>query len=1194
MLHLLFKKSFGSLIFSQSLGAFNDNAFKQLVLLLAVSASTTEAIPWMAESQLAVSGGQFWPATLFALPFVLLCSLTGAMADKFSKSTIIKVANFLEIVVMGGALAALALESYPLLLVAVLMMGAQSALFGPSKYGIVKELVDERDMSRANALIQTMTTLSILGGLVLAGVLAQQFGAALWIPGAVYVGLATLGLLASLPIEHQPAKHPERKLNWFFPSAMREQWKVVRQDRNLVVSILGSSFYYFVASLLLLVVNEYGIKTLGLDKDGTSFLLLPVVLGIAGGALLGGKLSGDRVEGGLAPLGLLGMAVATFATQVAPTSVTWIAICLGLLGLSSGIFTLPIRTLVQVLPKNETRGSVLGFSQVLDFIGILIAAPFMALLQGAGVGGGALFVAIGALLVFAFLVSLKYAAHFTVRLFIWTLANTVYRMRVRGGEKIPETGGALLVCNHVSFVDAVLVAAIAGRPVRFLMFRSFFTVPLLGWFARKMEAIPVSSGDTREEKEAALQAAADAAASGELVCIFAEGSITRSGHMMPFATGMERIAREANVPILPVALDRLWGSIFSYKGGRAFFKMPRALPYKVDISIGDPMDSGTSAFQARQRIQELIASQRTERQGRRGSLAWRFLKESRAYASKPALVDSTGTELNFRKLMVGALCMRDILQPYIGTKQNVAVLLPPGAGGALANLALALSGRTSVNLNYTMDNADLAAMCETADVDVVITARRFLKGLDRPSPLALEKTIILEEIRGDITTAKKLKYLAQSFLPGTWLANHHAPKSKNGLAESEEVATVIFSSGSTGTPKGVMLTHSNVLSNVQSVLQVISLGPGDAVLGILPFFHSFGYTVTLWATLLSGSRGVYHANPLEAKVIGQMCGENKVTITIATPTFYQSYLRRCQPEDFANIRVALSGAQKLSQGLSDAWQAKYGSKLMEGYGCTELSPVVSANLPSPDSAPRRARSHKAGSIGRPIPGVAVRIVDQDRYPAEVVEREAGDEGLIVAKGPSVMKGYLGMPDKTAEVLNDGWYTTGDIGYLDSDGFLFITDRISRFSKIGGEMVPHGRVEETLLDLAYELVRTEPGADESESVPEIAVTAVEDERKGEQLVVLYAGLGIEPRELQRRLAESSLPNLFQPKPSAWYEVEEIPKLGTGKMDLRGLKVLAEAVASAPADSGRKPFTLAAAEAAKAAAAKAAAAIGRNRD
>lgn len=1190
MLGLLKRRSFGALIASQFLGAFNDNAFKQLVLLLTVSAATPEALGWVADSPLAVGADgvsrQWLPATLFALPFVLLCTATGALADRLSKTSIIRAANLLEVLVMGGALAALALESYGALLGVVFLMGAQSALFGPSKYGIVRELVDDRDMSRANALMQTSTTIAILGGVLVAGILAQGFGDRLWIPGVVYVALATAGWLASLPIRRQEPRDPSRRIPVNFPAEMLRQSRVVAGIKHLGASVAGSAFFYFVGALMLLIVNEYGLLTLGLDKQQTSMLLLPVVLGIAVGAVLASRLSGDRIEGGLAPLGLIGMAVSLFATRFAPQDPTWIGVCMGGLGVASGVFSLPIRTLVQVLPPDASRGSVLGFSQGMDFVGILLAGPALGLMQAAGLTPPGMVVATGALLVLAFLVSLKFAAHFSVRFLIWLMAHVAYRMKVRGAERIPEQGGALLVSNHVSFVDAVLISAIVQRPVRFLMFRGFFKVPLLGWFARKMDAIPVSSRDTAEQKEAALNRAAQAAKDGELVCIFAEGAITRSGHTMPFATGLERIAREAKIPVLPVALDRLWGSIFSYSGGKAFKKLPRRIPYKVDLSVGEALPHDVDAFTVRQRIQEQIASLRSERKGRRGSLAWRFLREARSYARHPAIVCGTGVSLNYRKLLVGSLCMRDALKPLLGEGKNVAVFLPPGAGGALANIALALDGRTSVNLNYTLENSDLAAMCERAGCDVIITARRFLKALERESPLAAERTILLEDVKPMISTGMKLRHLAKSFLPGTWLANMEAPRSASGAPESEETATIIFSSGSTGTPKGVMLSHSNVLSNAQSVLQVISIGPGEAVLGILPFFHSFGYTITLWTTLLSGSKAVYHANPLEAKVIGEMCGENRVTITIGTPTFYQSYLRRCTPEQFAHVRVALSGAAKLSQSLADAWQAKFGSRLMEGYGCTELSPVVSANLPSAEDAPRRARSHRAGSIGRPLPGVAVRIVDQDLYPGTVVERAVGDEGLIVAKGPNVMQGYLEMPEKTAEVLVDGWYTTGDIGYLDRDGFLFITDRLSRFSKIGGEMVPHGRVEETLQDLAMELMRGQDEVlDEDAPAPAIAVTAVEDPKKGEQLVVLHAGLPFEVSALHERLPETELPNLFQPKASAYYEVGEIPMLGTGKVDLKGLKDLAEAVVALPEEERKRPLTLALLEAAKGAAQRA---------
>ena len=1165
MLKLLKQRSFGALVLSQFLGAFNDNAFKHLVLLLTVAAATTGAVPWVEQSELALSpegvNRQELPATVFALPFVVLCLITGALADRYSKSTIIKLANALEVAVMALALLAIYMESYLGLLLVVGAMGAQSALFGPSKYGILKELLDERDMSRANALIQTTTTVAILGGVLVAGALLDHFPDRLWLPGVAYVVIAAVGLLASLPIRRQEARLPGREIPWNLPAEFARHCRALRGHPTLAVSICGSAFYYFVGALLLLVVNEYGLLELGLSSSETAGLMGPVIVGIAAGAVVGGKVSGDRVEGGLVPLGLFGMAGALLATQVAPHSVLWVQVCLGALGFSSGIFSLPIRTLVQVLPPEEDRGSVLGFSQVLDFTGILLAGPFMALLKGLALSPPAMMVAIALLVLLGFAVSLRFAAHFTVRLVAWILAHTVYRTRVVGGDRLPRSGGALLVANHVSFVDAVLIAAVSDRPVRFLMYRGFFDVPLLGWFARKMEIIPVSSGDTKSQKAEALATAAEAARSGELVCIFGEGALTRTGHLMSFAGGLERIARDAEVPIYPVALDRLWGSIFSHRGGRVLWKLPRQLPFKVDVHVGEPLPSDTSAFAVRQRIAEQVAELRTERAGRRGSLAWRFLKEARANAGRPAVLDSTGAELDYRKLMVGALCLRDALRARLGDERAVAVLMPPGAGGALVNIALALDGRTSVNLNYTMSNADLAGMCETAGVRHVITARRFLSGLERPSPLDGDRTVLLEEVRGDITTGSKLRYLALSFLPGAWLANLLAPRAPGGGAESEEVATIIFSSGSTGVPKGVMLTHSNVLSNVQSVLEVISLGPGDGVLGVLPFFHSFGYTITLWATVLSGARGVYHVNPLEAKVVGELSQRGGVTITIATPTFYQSYLRRCTPEQFAGIRVALSGAQKLNQGLADAWKEKFGSELMEGYGCTEAAPVVSANLPGRTDLHPRKRGHRAGSIGRPIPGVAVQIVDPDRYPAEWVERGAGESGLILVKGPNVMKGYVGMPEKTAEVLRDGWYTTGDIGHLDRDGFLFITDRLSRFSKIGGEMVPHGRVEEVIENLMFEVLGPDAGeADGEGAVPELAVTAVEHESKGERLIVLHTPMPFDLQVLKEKLTQSDLPALFRPAAGAWVEVEELPKLGTGKLDLRALSELARRLAT----------------------------------
>lgn len=1138
MLQLLKNRSFSALTLSQFLGAFNDNAFKKLVLMMAAGMVPAE---WVADSVLPNLGNpQVLPATLFSLPFVLFGALTGSLADRVSKSTVIKAANVLEIIVMVIGLIAFRIESYDLLIAAVFLMGTQSALFGPAKYGSIKEIVGERNLSSANALIQATTMIAILMGVMLGGWLGENFEDALWITGVAYIFFATMGMLASLRIEPLAARNPDRRLDWNVFSELRSHWKATNGDRTLILSIVASAFFYLVAATLLLIVTDFGVY-LGLTPVQTAGFDGMTVLGIAVGSIFAGKLSRERVEAGLVPLGLFGIAVSLLAVQLAPRSMYFVYVCMFCTGTGAGLFSVPIRALIQLKPSDENRGAILGLSEVCDFVGILLAGAVVAVLSGAlGLSPPQMFFSMGVLVLVFMGVSLLYTAEFAVRLGLFLLVHSVYRIRTRGMENLPRQGGALMVVNHVSFVDALLIGAAAPRPVRFLMYRAFFDVPVVGWFARKMGVIPVSAGDTRRQKVEALKAASKSAADGHLVCIFAEGSITRTGTMLPFARGMERIARDAGVPIVPIALDRVWGSIFSFESGRVFWKRPHRIPYPVDVIVGKPLPSDTPAWEVRNSIQELVAEKLAERKGRRGSLAWRFLRAARIHARKPAIVDSNGTQLSYRKLLIGTLAMRRMLSRELDGQMNVALMVPPSAGGAIANLSLALLGRVSVNLNYTMNNAALAAPIRTAGVTQLLTSRRFLKILKRDSPMSEESTLYLEDLSKKITKTDKLVSVLLSLLPPSLLARAGSPQ-----RSARETATIIFSSGSMGEPKGVMLSHANILSNVQGVLQTLSIGKGDGLFGVLPFFHSFGYTVTLWGPLLAGAKAIYHANPLDAKVIGEMSEEHRATIFVATPTFYQAYMRRCSPEQFAHLRVALSGAEKLRRPLANAWEEKYGLPLMEGYGCTELSPVVSFNVPDVELMGERQLGNKPGTIGRALPGIATRIVDPDTG----VRYGPGEEGLLLVKGPNVMQGYYNDPEKTAEVIQDGWYSTGDIAIMDAGGFLAITDRLSRFSKIGGEMVPHGRVEECL-----EAIVSAHALD-PESPAEVAVTALPDEKKGEQLVVLHTSLPISVEALLEELARGDLPKLFQPRAQNFIEVEAIPKLGTGKTNLKGLKQIA---------------------------------------
>ncbi len=543
-----------------------------------------------------------------------------------------------------------------------------------------------------------------------------------------------------------------------------------------------------------------------------------------------------------------------------------------------------------------------------------------------------------------------------------------------------------------------------------------------------------------------------------------------------------------------------------------------------------------------------------------------FIRNCRCNLFQPKLADSTGVELTCGQLLTGALVMkrlleREVLQP---DEQTVGVLLPPSAGALVVNAALALMRRVVVNLNYTLSNEDVNYCIREAGIRHVLTSGKFLER--RPFELDAE-VVLLEELRGHVSWLDKLTCAAMAYvLPASWL------ESRFGLTEiqPDDLLTVVFTSGSTGEPKGVMLTQRNIGSNIEAVGRVLRIKRSDVVLGVLPFFHSFGYTVTLWLPLALRPKVVYHYNPLDAKTVGELCQKHGVTIILATPTFLRAYMKRCTREQFWKLDLVVLGAEKMPLDLARQFEQKFGVAPMEGYGTTELSPVVSVNLPESRCSSELRPGAKLGTVGRPIPGVQAKVTD----PETGEELPPGKEGLLWIKGPNVMKGYLNRPDKTAEVVRDGWYNTGDFAFIDEDGFITITGRQTRFSKIGGEMVPHVRVENELLRII--------GDPHDEAEPTLAVTSVPDPKKGERLVVLHKKLPKPVPQLLEEMAASGVPNLWIPSADSFVEVDEIPILGSGKLDLKRLKEKAlslfgpaaerkEGEATSPARSGQSKAT-----------------------
>jgi len=1131
------KHPLAGLLLAQFTGAFNDNAWKLCVALLAMRAIASSG---GADSGLAAEPERAWLMVtgvaflVLTLPLLLFSLPAGAVADRVSKRTVIISMKCVEVLLLVVAAAALmfAPSAWVAPLIVLGLLGVQSSFFGPAKFGILPELLPHDRLSAGNGALEMWSFLAIVLGTASGGALLAATGDHPWQAAGLLAILGVVGILAALFVPRVQAARDEGG----FRDSVNLAWQTVREDRVIRLTMCGMALYYAIASLLCPPVLVYAKRVLLLSDSLSGVPLAAFGVGVGVGSLLAGRLSAGKVEYGLIPMGAAGLTLSVFLLGLVSPGFTGTIIFMSLMGVSSGLIVVPFHALLQWKSPADRRGAVIALGNVFLYAGVV---------GGTAVGGGLAFVGLStrAIMICAAVVTLAgtlWAIYLLpdafLRCILIILKGTFYRVRVLGAKHVPEEGGALLVPNHVSFVDGVFLITSLDRPVRFIVEASYFHRIWLKPFMKALGAIPISATRGPRVVLRALRDAGEYLDNGEIVCIFAEGQMTRTGMMLPFRRGFERIAKGRSAPIIPVYLDRLWGSIFSRERGRFITKLPRRLPYPVTICYGDPLSSESSVTEVRRAVQELGRIAWEDRKKDQRPLHHFFIRQARRRPMRFAFADQTRPHITRIEALAGALALARALHKQWKRQECVGILLPPSVGAALANIAASLSGRTSVNLNYTAGPSGLASAVRQAGLETVVTSRDFLEKakLEVPEGLA---PIWIDEVIESIGLLERVRCAVLACLaPIRSLERASGAVRRSRL---ENVATIIFSSGSTGEPKGVLLTQYNISSNVEACLQIIPLRGEDRLLGILPTFHSFGY-LALWLSANSEMGTVFHPNPLDAASIGELIQRYGVTALLATPTFLQVYLRRCTPGQFGSLHMVLTGAEKLPDRLTLAFEEHFGIRPLEGYGTTECSPVIAASTLDFRAPGLFQPGSKRGFVGQALPGVAVRIVNPDSFEP----LNAGEEGMIIVKGPNVMKGYLGRDDLTAEVLRDGWYITGDIGFMDEDGFLKITDRLSRFAKIGGEMVPLGRVEDALQE----------AAERDEQV--FAVTSVPDEKKGEKLAVLHTLEEEELPEILEKLDGMGLPNLFIPKREQFIQVEEIPVLGTGKVDLRELRRVAE--------------------------------------
>ena len=1019
---LLQSRGFASFLWTQFLGAFNDSVYKIVVTLLAanLAAGGSEG------RSLALVG------TVFILPFFLFSGYAGYLADVRNKRSVLIGTKSLEIISMLLAIFALYVQDLRFMLAVLFLMALQSTLFSPAKYGILPEMVPDKDLSRANALVQMSTNVAIILGTWLGGEMLVAWKGRTWLIGSVLAVIAVGGFLTSFGISR--VRDPETKKP-FQLNPWAEIFHGLRRiysDKPLWLTVLGISYFWFLGALLQLVTILFARDVLVVGEEWTARLITFLGVGIGVGSLAAGRLSGDKVELGLTPLGSIGMGFAAIWLAASGSSYLQAGIAMSLLGFTAGLFIVPLNSLLQQKSGADERGRLIAANNFLSMIGILLASGALYVSSDVFRMAPDRIIFVFGLVTFAVTIYiLATVPDFLIRFCLWLFAHTFYNIRIIGQQHVPFRGPALLVSNHVSYVDGFLVGGCVQRFIRFLVYRPYYEMKALNWILRRMNTIPIQGGDPERVAES-IELAREQLRQGHIICIFAEGSITRTGGMLPFKRGLERIIKGLDAPIIPVNLDRLWGSIFSFKEGRFLLRWPERFPRRVTVSFGPPLASAATAEDVRQAVMELGSEAAAHRVTPRDQLHLRFIRTAKRHWFSLAATDASGTRLSYGGVLVEALLTAGWLRRQLdGGKpagERVGLLVPPSTEGAVGNVAVLLGGRVPINLNYR-DPERLAEALRECGIETVICSRRYSP---RNLPLGPRILYLEDALEHTSTALRALVFIAIFVLPSRLLQAIYREKD----VSPDSMATVVYTAGKAAPPKPVILSHQNILANVDSMAQLFWVANTDRVVGVLPFHYAFGFTVTLWFPLLTGCGVIYHDDAFDPRTVGKLIRSLQATTIVGTPSMYATYVRESSQEDFASLRYALLGGEAASESLAAEFEGKFGLPLMEGYGCTEMSPVVAVNVPNFIHGRRRQIGSKPGTVGHPVPAVSTKVVDPDT--GETLPSDA--EGMLLVKGPSLMNGYLGDAAKTGSVMRGGWFVTGDTAVVDEDGFIRIVKK----------------------------------------------------------------------------------------------------------------------------------------------------------
>jgi acyl-[acyl-carrier-protein]-phospholipid O-acyltransferase/long-chain-fatty-acid--[acyl-carrier-protein] ligase len=1093
---------------------------------------------------------------MILLPFILLFSPSGYISDRFAKSIVIRYSALFAVPITILITISYAMGWFYMAFALTFILAIQSTIYSPSKYGLIKELVGTPNLGSANGIVQALTIISILA----ASILFSIFFEYLYIggdtphelmPHLIPIGflLILLSAIEALMSYRLPIITPTTADDKFLLKEylnlkyLKSNIELLKSDRNIWLSIFALGIFWGAGQMMIAAFPAH-YKDMTGDENAiiVQGILALSAIGLMVGSIVAGRWSKKHIELGIVPLGALGIFVSllifTFSSTKLGMSIGSISF-----GFFGGLLIVPLNASIQYFAKSSQLGLILAGNNFIQNIIMLAFLVLSIVLVELGWSSMTLFFTASLITLLGSLYAVRELPHLFARILLIPILKSRYTLTIEGIEHLPQSGGALLLSNHISWIDWLIIQVASPRAIKFVMAKSIYNRWYLKGFLKIFNVIPISNASSKSSIEQIRQRLDN----GEVVALFPEGRISYNGQLAEFKRGYEYAIKDSNHPIVPIYLHGLWGSTFSRASKQ--YKMISNDGKKRDIIVkfGSPLPSTTTAEQLKQEIKLLSLETWSQSIEESRPLHYHWLRRSKANLSKRSVVDALGTDLTNAKMITAVLLFVKALKSRLETQENIGILLPSSSIGSIINLAILILGKRVVNLNYTLSSEGMAIALKKAEIKTVITSDSFLKKLNDKgfdfSDTIGDRVLSVESMGASFSKVDKFISLLQAYISPSWMIEmlYFAP------TKLDDIATILFSSGSEGSPKGILLTHKNLLANIKQVSALLNFQDDDVILNSLPIFHSFGLTITTLLPLSEGITMISAPDPTDAYTIGRLTARYRATIMFGTATFFRLYTRnrKLHPLMFDSLRMIVAGAEKLKPEIKKAFREKFGIDIYEGYGATETSPVISVNMPDmlDIDTMKPVIGNKLGTVGQAIPGTIVKIVDPD----SMEELPLGEDGHIIVGGAQVMSGYLNDQKKTDEVIyrDSGtiYYLTGDKGHLDSDGFITIVDRYSRFAKIGGEMISLGSIEQRLAELFGDEIA-------------ICATTIDDDKKGEQIVLLFSG-DLSQEELRDRVKSSSIIPIM--RPSRYIKLDELPKLGSGKIDFKGAKRLANSKA-----------------------------------